>query len=174
MKKLYLIIRCKNGIVRCCVNSFYVEVLIFGSQLHCQRLNFKHWDHWDHTIRRWVVIVNLNCSTSERLTKRRWWPDIKKLAPLIFFRNHCVSAKSFHQIIGGHDGSLRYSAKTYNTRHISWDSCDVFCPSNVGFCELASQKPEIQHWGGGGCGLWNMGVARGVPTTQRDEDWRFI
>lgn len=72
MEKPYLIIRCKNGIVRCCVYSFYVEVLIFGSQLHCQRLNFKHWDHWDHTIRRWVVTVNSNCSTSGRLTKRRW------------------------------------------------------------------------------------------------------
>ena len=27
-----------------------------------------------------------------------------------------------------------------NTCNISWDSCDVFCPSNVGFCELASQS----------------------------------
>ena len=85
MKKLYLIIRCKNGIVRCCVYSFYVEVLIFGSQLHCQRLNFKHWDHWDHTIRRWVVIVYSNCSTSWRLTKRRWWPVIKKTRAVNFF-----------------------------------------------------------------------------------------
>ena len=24
--------------------------------------------------------------------------------------------------------------------HISWDSCDVFCPTNVGFCEFASQS----------------------------------
>ena len=78
MEKPYLIIRCKNGIVRCCVYPFYVEVLIFGSQLHCQRLNFKHWHHWHHTIRRWIVTVYSNCSTSERLTKRRCWPDIKK------------------------------------------------------------------------------------------------
>ena len=83
---IYLIIRCKNGIVRCCVYSFYVEVLIFGSQLHCQWLNFKHWDHWDHTIRRWVVTVYSNCSTSGRLTKRRWWPDIKKTRAVNFFR----------------------------------------------------------------------------------------
>ena len=56
----------------------------------------------------------------------------------------------------------------YNTHLISWDSCDVFCPSNVGFCEVASQKPEIQHWEGKNTTFcWNMGVARGVPT-QRD------
>ena len=36
----------------------------------------------------------------------------------------------------------------YNPRHIRWDSWDVFCPPNVGFCELALQKPEreIQQW----------------------------
>lgn len=163
MEKPYLIIRCKNGIVRCCVYSFYVEVLIFGSQLHCQRLNFKHWDHWDHTIRRWVIAVYSNCSTSGRLTKRRWWPDIKKLAPLIFCRNHCLFAKSFYQIISGHDGSLRYSAKTYNTRHISWDSCDIFCSPNVVFGELASQKPEIQHLEGRSTTFWwNMRVLQAV------------
>ena len=33
-----------------------------------------------------------------------------KLTPLISFRNHCLFAKSFYQIISGHDGSLRYSA----------------------------------------------------------------
>ena len=38
--------------------------------------------------------------------------------------------------------------KNYNPRHISWDSCDVFCPPNVGFCELASQKQKIPHWEG--------------------------
>ena len=94
MEKPYLIIRCKNGIVRCCVYSFYVEVLIFGSQLHCQRLNFKHWDHWDHTIRRWVVTVNSNCSTSGRLTKRRWWPDIKKTRAVNFFVEITVCLQS--------------------------------------------------------------------------------
>ena len=163
MEKPYLIIRCKNGIARCCVYSFYVEVLIFGSQLHCQRLNFKHWDHWDHTIRRWVIAVYSNCSTSGRLTKRRWWPDIKKLAPLIFCRNHCLFAKSFYQIISGHDGSLRYSAKTYNTRHISWDSCDIFCSLNVVFGELVSQKPEIQHLEGRSTTFWwNVRVLQAV------------
>ena len=35
---------------------------------------------------------------------------------------------------------------TFNTRDISWDSGDIFCPLNVGFCELASQKQKNQHW----------------------------
>ena len=36
----------------------------------------------------------------------------------------------------------------YNPRHIRWDSWDVFCRPNVGFYELALQKPEreIQQW----------------------------
>ena len=41
-----------------------------------------------------------------------------------------------------------------------------------------SLKFDIGEGGGGRggerYGLWNMGVARGVPTTQRDEDGRFI
>ena len=97
------------------------------------------------------------------------WPrgdgdlTLKKLAPLIFCRNHCLFAKSFYQIISGHDGSLRYSGKTYNTRHISWDSCDVFCSPNVVFGELASQKPEIQHLEGRNTTFWwNMGVLQAV------------
>ena len=42
------------------------------------------------------------------------WPrgdgdlTLKKLAPLIFCRNHCLFPKSFYQIISGHDGSLRF------------------------------------------------------------------
>ena len=97
------------------------------------------------------------------------WPrgdgdlTLKNLAPLIFCRNHCLFAKSFYQIISGHDGSLRYSGKTYNTRHISWDSCDVFCSPNVVFGELASQKPEIQHLEGRNTTFWwNMGVLQAV------------
>ena len=109
------------------------------------------------------------------------WPrgdgdlTLKKLAPLIFCRNHCLFPKSFYQIISGHDGSLRYSGKTYNTRHISWDSCDVFCSPNVVFGELASQKPEIQHLEGRHTTFFMEygSVASGVPT-QRDEDCRFI
>lgn len=58
----------------------------------------------------------------------------------------------------------------HNPRHISWDTCDVFWPPNVGFCKLASQNSEIQHWKGGNRTLcWNMGGASGVPT-ERDED----
>ena len=58
----------------------------------------------------------------------------------------------------------------HNIRHISWHSCDVLCPPNVGFYELASQKAEIQHWKGRNTMFcWNMGVARCVPTPG-DED----
>ena len=37
-------------------------------------------------------------------------------------------------------------AETYNPRHIGWDSWDVFCPLNVGLCQLASEKQKTQHW----------------------------
>ena len=62
---------------------------------------------------------------------------------------------------------------THNTCHISWDSYDVFCPPNVGFCDLASQKPEIQHWEGQHTFCWNMGVVRGVPI-QCYEDYSSV
>ena len=38
--------------------------------------------------------------------------------------------------------------RSYNPRHISWESWDVYCPPNVGLCELASQKQKVQHWEG--------------------------
>ena len=52
---------------------------------------------------------------------------------------------------------------TYNTCYISWDSYDIFCNPNVGLCQLASQKTEIQHWEGRNTTFcWIMGVARGL------------
>ena len=58
----------------------------------------------------------------------------------------------------------------HNPRHISWDSCDVFCPPNVGFCDWVSQKPEIQHWEGRNTAFCrNIVAASGVPA-QLDED----
>ena len=35
-----------------------------------------------------------------------------------------------------------------NPRLISWDSWDVFCPPNVGLCELVSQKQKYSTLGG--------------------------
>ena len=45
--------------------------------------------------------------------------------------------------------SARGAKRTvFDTRHTSWDSGDIFCPLNVGFCELASHKQKNQHWEG--------------------------
>lgn len=80
------------------------------------------------------------------------WPrgdgdlTLKKLAPLIFCRNHCLFAKSFYQIISGHDGSLRYSAKTYNTRHISWDSCDISALPMLFLGSWYHRSPKFNIW----------------------------
>ena len=41
--------------------------------------------------------------------------------------------------------STSFFKQSYNARHISWDGCDVFLPPNVGFYDLVSEKPEIQH-----------------------------
>ena len=72
--------------------------------------------------------------------------------------------------------TVQFEPKTpqnYNPRHISWDSYDVFCPLNVGFCDLISQKPEIQHWEGRNTTVCrNMVTVSGVPT-QLDEDCRL-
>ena len=68
-----------------------------------------------------------------------WW----KYANAEVFR---VNA-SFH---------LKGNFSDYNPRHISWDSWDVFCPPNVGLCELASQKQKIQHWEGKSLSLYGF------------------
>ena len=52
----------------------------------------------------------------------------------------------------------------YNHHHISWDSCDIFYPLNVGFCEFASQKHKIIQEGRSTTFSWNMGAAQDVPT----------
>ena len=45
-----------------------------------------------------------------------------------------------------------------------WEVC-IFFPLNVGFCELACQMHQNQHWEGRSTTFcWNMGTARGVPT----------
>ena len=51
-----------------------------------------------------------------------------------------------------------------SSRHISWDSHDIFYPLNVGFCELASQKRKIIQEGRSTTFSWNMGAAQDVPT----------
>ena len=56
-------------------------------------------------------------------------------------------------------------AETYNPRHIGWDSWDVFCPPNVGLCQLASRKQKTQHWEGKNTTFCRyMLFAPGVPT----------
>ena len=51
-----------------------------------------------------------------------------------------------------------------SSRHISWNSRDIFYPLNVGFCELVSQKRKIIQEGRSTTFSWNMGAAQGVPT----------
>ena len=71
---------------------------------------------------------------------------------------------------------LDLSFKSYNvcavkpriivSRDVTWDSCDIFCPLNVGFCELVSQKQEIQYWEGKSQTFCrNMVSVPGVPPT---------
>ena len=51
-----------------------------------------------------------------------------------------------------------------SSRHISWNSCDIFYPLSVGFCELASQKRKIIQEGRSTTFSWNMGAAQDVPS----------
>ena len=51
-----------------------------------------------------------------------------------------------------------------SSRHISWNSRDIFYPLNVGFCELTSQKRKIIQEGRSTTFSWNMGAAQDVPS----------
>lgn len=51
-----------------------------------------------------------------------------------------------------------------SSRHISWNSRDIFNPLNVGFCELTSQKRKIIQEGRSTTFSWNMGAAQDVPS----------
>ena len=51
-----------------------------------------------------------------------------------------------------------------SSRHISWNSRDIFYPLNVSFCELASQKRKIIQEGRSTTFSWNMGAAQDVPS----------
>ena len=59
----------------------------------------------------------------------------------------CLLAPIIHELVIGLGDKGNWES-TYNPHHIRWDSWDVFCPPNVGLCELASQKQKIQHWEG--------------------------
>ena len=51
-----------------------------------------------------------------------------------------------------------------SSRHISWNSRDIFYPLNVGFCELASQKRKIIQERRSTTFSCNMGAAQDVPS----------
>ena len=108
----------------------------------------------------------LRCGTFIQGNHRSRWSTIVRSDSICFYFIHTHGQDSGLFLVLGYPYALRITAckplswklsvmlgpvqtsnfKNYNPRHISWDSCDVFCPPNIGFCELASQKQKIPHW----------------------------
>ena len=58
--------------------------------------------------------------------------------------------------------------KSTRLSHISWDSSDIFCPLNVGFCQLACQKQKHSHWERSSTTFFGIWVLHGVSQLDKD------